>query len=732
MSTTTNASTDSGFDISLESIAKAISHLSIEGLGEINADTKLFSHWPSTEQWQSYQQEVAFTILHKLPSAEKEAIETNLAAIDTDFNGYLQGFVLLSTQENGKEKIPQVANDLYGLLDRCESLQEQIYQPTSPRHCTYPYFAHSLILHLAVLKSCTLYENEINESQLMQRLLNETTFYLSEAERNAYQQRQAEIKQERGGARSELVYVQDSLSQESLTEWCDVSDKFKEIEALYEYLRTKVPLDYVQAVPFAQGYEIVEQLIGKSSDAKAGQDVLEGEKKQWTETVETTWKVAQSSAELLLKYAPQDPTQRSLVAARLSDQQEEMIIEMTTTLITGVIGSLPIPGAGLIADTFGLLLGWITAAGQTDPWKELEDALKKYTDQAVLELELSNLKNDMADTESKFDSFCIDRASSGWEPGNTLPRELETRLIDCYSAIKRIQQFLYNPNKGAKHNTLAYFERCSTLYFAIMSSVARCLKSYNIQTEYETFFNQTYNYLKGAYESAGQHKRSKIKYRSYPAFMHPLNHVEDEERGIHLTDQWGLRHHKASALQHRYWYLQSIIPYYYECQLGIQRMFASYDSLVRIYNQKTKRNLPLLVPMLDGNLGELNYSLKRDVDYLGQEGYHAPGKSPGIKFNLYQKTHSLEDRKGPRFYEDGDWRGKETQLTVGSYPDITKLGISQDSISSVKVPNRWKVTLYENSNFQGGSRVFTSDTNWVGDDFNDKTSSIKVEVDIYQ
>jgi hypothetical protein len=253
MSTTTNASTDSGFDISLESIAKVISHLSIEGLGEINADTKLFSHWPSAEQWQSYQQEVAFTILHELPSAEKEAIETNLAAIDKNFNSYLEGFVLLSTQENGKEKIPQVANHFHGLLDRCQSLQKQIYQPTSPRHCTYPYFAHSLILHLAILKSCTLYENSINESQLMQVLLNETTFYLLEAEGEAYQGRQAEIKQERGGARSELAYVLDSRSQQSLTEWCDVSEKFKEIENLYQYLRAKVPLDYVQAIPFAQG-----------------------------------------------------------------------------------------------------------------------------------------------------------------------------------------------------------------------------------------------------------------------------------------------------------------------------------------------------------------------------------------------------------------------------------------------------------------------------------------------
>jgi hypothetical protein len=70
-----------------------------------------------------------------------------------------------------------------------------------------------------------------------------------------------------------------------------------------------------------------------------------------------------------------------------------MIIDTTITLVTAVIGSLPVPGAGLVAEAYGLFLGWITGAGQTDPWKELEDSLKKYTDQAVLKLELNSLKN---------------------------------------------------------------------------------------------------------------------------------------------------------------------------------------------------------------------------------------------------------------------------------------------------------------------------------------------------
>jgi hypothetical protein len=489
--------------------------------------------------------------------------------------------------------------------------------------------------------------------------------------------------------------------------------------------------------------------MGNSSDAKAGQDVVEGEQKQWTETVETTWKVAQSSADLLLKYAPQDATQRSLVAARLSDQQEQMIIETTTTLITGVIGSLPIPGAGLIADAYGLLLGWITGAGQTDPWKELEDSLKKYMAEAVLGLELNTLKNDMADIERKFDSFCKDRKKSNWKPGDTLNSELETRLISCYNGVQRIQKSLYNPY-SPKHTTLPYFERYCTLHFAIMSSVVGCLTSYNIQREYDAFFNETYAYLNGAYSSSRVAKESNIK-RKRGGILRHEHYVVDE--GItDLTKWWILPADRHCLFTYQHRYLQTLVPYYFQCQLGLHRMFASYDSLVKIYNEKVGKNLPLLVPVLDRELPGLLNTLHQYMDKITRMGFD----DPGILYNLYHRR-SIEELKGPIFYEDLNWSGKSVQLTVGSYPDITKQGIADNSITSVKVPSRWKITLYPEKDFKGQPTVlrdhstsFVLDSSSFTPYFNllhkpiidsnnaayaniqDKTSSIKVEVDICQ
>lgn len=56
-----------------------------------------------------------------------------------------------------------------------------------------------------------------------------------------------------------------------------------------------------------------------------------------------------------------------------------------------------------------------------------------------------------------------------------------------------------------------------------------------------------------------------------------------------------------------------------------------------------------------------------------------------------------------------------------------KLSSFNDQLSSLKVPNGMKVTLYEHAGFSGRSKSFNEDTPWVGDDFNDITSSIKVE-----
>ncbi|MEE0715264.1 MAG: cellulase family glycosylhydrolase [Eubacterium sp.] len=81
------------------------------------------------------------------------------------------------------------------------------------------------------------------------------------------------------------------------------------------------------------------------------------------------------------------------------------------------------------------------------------------------------------------------------------------------------------------------------------------------------------------------------------------------------------------------------------------------------------------------------------------------------------------------FYENSNYGGWSVSLSEGTYNyrDIIAKGIKNDAISSLKVNSGYKVTLYNDEGFNGTSKAFTGDASYVGDEMNDKTSSIKIE-----
>ena len=80
-------------------------------------------------------------------------------------------------------------------------------------------------------------------------------------------------------------------------------------------------------------------------------------------------------------------------------------------------------------------------------------------------------------------------------------------------------------------------------------------------------------------------------------------------------------------------------------------------------------------------------------------------------------------------YEHSNYGGRAVSLEEGSYDykDILAKGIVNDQISSLRVSDGYKVTIYDDEGFKGKSKEFTSDASYVGDEMNDKTSSIKIE-----
>jgi hypothetical protein len=78
-------------------------------------------------------------------------------------------------------------------------------------------------------------------------------------------------------------------------------------------------------------------------------------------------------------------------------------------------------------------------------------------------------------------------------------------------------------------------------------------------------------------------------------------------------------------------------------------------------------------------------------------------------------------------YSSKGYAGGVAALYPGSYSSFSGLDIGNDSASSIRVPNGWSVTLYENTNYGGSSVTLTGDVfDLGGNSFNEKASSMVV------
>ena len=95
--------------------------------------------------------------------------------------------------------------------------------------------------------------------------------------------------------------------------------------------------------------------------------------------------------------------------------------------------------------------------------------------------------------------------------------------------------------------------------------------------------------------------------------------------------------------------------------------------------------------------------------------------------NGYYSSAAYNATSSAIVYQHINYEGLSQKLVPGRY-DISELGaLPNNSISSLKVPNGWTVTLYQHASFQGKSQEFITDTSSVvGWEFNDITSSIVV------
>lgn len=81
-------------------------------------------------------------------------------------------------------------------------------------------------------------------------------------------------------------------------------------------------------------------------------------------------------------------------------------------------------------------------------------------------------------------------------------------------------------------------------------------------------------------------------------------------------------------------------------------------------------------------------------------------------------------RPCPVLFQHWEFGGVSQGLRPGMHDHPLRIG--NDEVSSVRVPPGWRVVLYEHEHFNGRSLLCKEDTPFVGEDFNDETSSVRV------
>ena len=101
-----------------------------------------------------------------------------------------------------------------------------------------------------------------------------------------------------------------------------------------------------------------------------------------------------------------------------------------------------------------------------------------------------------------------------------------------------------------------------------------------------------------------------------------------------------------------------------------------------------------------------------------------------LGISSYQQARAQEPEEAPvTVYADANYEGASQSFGLGDYGyyDLVD-GIGNDTMSSIRIAQGYRVTLYNDANFQGDCRELTQDElNFKNLSFNDKVSALRVE-----
>ena len=206
--------------------------------------------------------------------------------------------------------------------------------------------------------------------------------------------------------------------------------------------------------------------------------------------------------------------------------------------------------------------------------------------------------------------------------------------------------------------------------------------------------------------------------------------VQYEDEGVNASQTWTFTEvEKGKGVY-------SICSYGNKSQgMNVADFSKENGALVQLYEYKGQRNQQFILY----DCGEGYYQL---VDRNSGKVVETPGSSEnnGEWIKIYDNNgtptqqwtvveNQCKGASAVTLYTDRDYQGKAVTLSEGEY-DLSRMGLynlKDNDMSSLEVTPGFKVTIYEKDNFSGNSKSYTASESFVGGDWNDKMSSLKVE-----
>ncbi len=150
------------------------------------------------------------------------------------------------------------------------------------------------------------------------------------------------------------------------------------------------------------------------------------------------------------------------------------------------------------------------------------------------------------------------------------------------------------------------------------------------------------------------------------------------------------------------------------------------------------------IPMWVGFDNESNWNLNEMVTKF-TNWKNTCNVTGGFLWNYNNENHNLnewatainrifrEDIKdedvAAKVYSDADYKGYCIKLPVGKFTmaDLALYGVKAQDLSSIEVAEGYQVMLYKSSTCNGTPLTLTESSSYVGDSWNDKVRSIKIE-----